>query len=351
MEAKLIEIAAKIGTPLALAGLTVAVLFLVYRAIIKSGLLSTVHASHTFKILNRVLTYVFVLALVAIALGVASYLVPSVVERPRKVSELEVTDLAVVKRPSFPVLDLKFRNVGRDVAYIKKVSIEVLEKKVKPEESHFYAGPSTWEYNVLIDPRSDQRVYELATSQIVPSNGTERFSIVIGQQSGYADIDYTDYRLRLRVHYNANEVIETKEVNVRVVSPPHFLAPLQPVGPTTEERLAALGSPNPKIVEEIATVVGAVGNRDALPKLLAVLAQPAEHYLSYYKEHVLTQPFHRERGLPAPAALEHMYASVLWAVKQLAGEFPMAALDRMAPDARAFADKALEQVKRRESGR
>ena len=130
MEATILGIGAKIGTPLALAGFAVAILYLLYRAVLRSGLLTTVNASHTFRVLNRILTFVFVLALVAIVLGVSAYLATSLIEPPRKVSDLEVTDVAVVPRPSFPLLDLKFRNLGRDAAYIKRVSIDILEKEI-----------------------------------------------------------------------------------------------------------------------------------------------------------------------------------------------------------------------------
>jgi hypothetical protein len=57
METRILEIATQIGTPLALAGLSIAVLFLIYRALISSQLLSTVTASHSFRVINRMLTF------------------------------------------------------------------------------------------------------------------------------------------------------------------------------------------------------------------------------------------------------------------------------------------------------
>lgn len=345
MEDKILGIAAKVGTPLALAGLTIAILFLLYRTVIRSGLLSTVRASHTFIILNRILTFVFVLSLIAIVLGVASYLATSLIEPPRKTSDLEITDVAVISRPSFPILDLKFRNLGRDVAYIKKVSLEVIDKKIEKDTNDYYAGPSTWQYNVLLDPHSDQRSYEIATSQIIPSNGTDRFNLVVGQQSSYGEINYTDYHLRLRVFYNENQATEIKDVKVRVYSPPHFLSPAKPVGPTLEDRLVALDSPDPLIVAEIATVVGAVGSKDAVQKLLSILKQDPDRYISYYEKAVLTKPYYNERGLPPDLAVKDMYISIFWALNQITGDYHEGAIKEMLPNARAIGEEALKAVK------
>ena len=67
-----LRIAASIGTPLALAGFTVGVLYLVYRLVLTRQL-SRVLPEHTFRLLSTVTRYVFVLALVALVLGISAY--------------------------------------------------------------------------------------------------------------------------------------------------------------------------------------------------------------------------------------------------------------------------------------
>jgi tetratricopeptide (TPR) repeat protein len=74
MEAKILAIAASIGTPLGLAGLAVGILYLLYKRILGQKL-SRILPEHTFLLFNRLATYLFCLALTAMLLGVASYLV------------------------------------------------------------------------------------------------------------------------------------------------------------------------------------------------------------------------------------------------------------------------------------
>lgn len=75
---KLFEIASKVSTPLALAGIVVMVLFFTFRSIIRLKIFSKQKEQNTFKVLNKVLNYVFILALISIVLGVTSYIVVSI---------------------------------------------------------------------------------------------------------------------------------------------------------------------------------------------------------------------------------------------------------------------------------
>lgn len=84
---KIFEIASNVGTPLALAGLTAAVLFFTYRAIIKLKIFSKQKEQNAFKIINKILNYLFVLSLVSIVLGVGSYLISNVVFDSKKNSK------------------------------------------------------------------------------------------------------------------------------------------------------------------------------------------------------------------------------------------------------------------------
>jgi len=69
----LLNIGASVGTPLALAGLVVTVLYLIYRAILK-GKFSRILPEHTYMLLDRMARYAFYLALTSIVLGVSAYL-------------------------------------------------------------------------------------------------------------------------------------------------------------------------------------------------------------------------------------------------------------------------------------
>lgn len=73
--ARLFEVAAQIATPLGLAGVVVIVLFLLYRGLIRGPLATQLSGSHSFRVINRLITYVFILGLVAITFSISAYLV------------------------------------------------------------------------------------------------------------------------------------------------------------------------------------------------------------------------------------------------------------------------------------
>jgi len=68
------EIATKISTPLVLSGITIFTLFFIYRYILKKKIFSRLKENNTFLIINRIITYLFILALVSIFLGTIGYL-------------------------------------------------------------------------------------------------------------------------------------------------------------------------------------------------------------------------------------------------------------------------------------
>ena len=74
----LTKIAGALGvvrTPLSLGGLAVLVLCLVYNKILGLGIFPTLKDSQAAQILNSMIGYVFWLAVVAVVLGIAGYLI------------------------------------------------------------------------------------------------------------------------------------------------------------------------------------------------------------------------------------------------------------------------------------
>lgn len=68
---KIFEIASKVSTPLALAGIVIVALFLVYREVVKKKLNLT--KSHSFEVLRLIIRGIFVLGLVALSFGLVGY--------------------------------------------------------------------------------------------------------------------------------------------------------------------------------------------------------------------------------------------------------------------------------------
>jgi uncharacterized membrane protein len=79
----------RVKTPLTLAGLALLIFYGVVSRILGLGIFSQLQESNTATILGQVLSYTFILALVCIVLGVASFLVTSLTgsskeKRPKK---------------------------------------------------------------------------------------------------------------------------------------------------------------------------------------------------------------------------------------------------------------------------
>jgi lysozyme len=71
----LLNVTSKIGTPLALAGIIVIVLYALYKQVLALNLFAPIDAAPTARLLQNVLNKLFWLALIALILGVASYIV------------------------------------------------------------------------------------------------------------------------------------------------------------------------------------------------------------------------------------------------------------------------------------
>jgi Na+/glutamate symporter len=88
---KLVAVASKVKTPLALSGLIVAVLYALYRQVLSLPVFENIGANPTFLLLENVLGKLFWLALIALILGVASYIVTVVLSHKMPSSSSNVT--------------------------------------------------------------------------------------------------------------------------------------------------------------------------------------------------------------------------------------------------------------------
>lgn len=70
----LFEIASAMKTPLALAGIVVVALYLIFKAILKLNIFPKLTRRDTFQLINKIMTYLFILAFIAIVLGFVSHM-------------------------------------------------------------------------------------------------------------------------------------------------------------------------------------------------------------------------------------------------------------------------------------
>lgn len=161
MEGQLFNIAAKIGTPLSIAAIIVIALYLLYKAILRLPIFAQLTGDKTFIIVDSIIKKIFILALVALMLGVCAYMysqyllshdgangksehdlrvvdVSSASEEapvgftpksigPVKSGNLSLEDLKDNSRQGsgFPTADIKLRNAGANTIFIKRLTVQV----------------------------------------------------------------------------------------------------------------------------------------------------------------------------------------------------------------------------------
>ncbi len=75
MDLSILEIGTKITTPIGISGFIITILYLLYRLLIRGRLLSRIAPAHTFKVINRLTTFIFILSIVGMVLGFIGYIV------------------------------------------------------------------------------------------------------------------------------------------------------------------------------------------------------------------------------------------------------------------------------------
>ncbi len=306
---------------------------------------------------NKLIAIVIVCALVVVSIGRFTNAVRDIKDFLNsflKKNSLEIVDARTEKSVHFPVVDLKLRNPGSEIAYVNAIEFEVLREKITGyEKAAFYALPSTWQYNVLLQPGSPARHYELAVSQVVPPNGVDRFYIVVGQASGYGKIRFVDYKLRLRIRYNQGRSIISPPFDLRVPSPVYFLTPKHLIGLSVNERITALESLDPRDVGEAAIILGVIREYKAVDALRAIFDKNPSIYTTYAKKTVSDFPdidpiigAHLEaQQFKVRRTLIEMYSSVFWALEHITGHYHQELIQNIRNEYRPLVVEALKEAR------
>lgn len=223
----LFEIATKVATPLSLSGLVIMVLFLLYRQIIAGPLAVQLSKSQAFHTLNRLIGFVFALAVLATILGVASLLLVhffppakreadvrpvgiNIVEPPKPTSPA-VSDTSNLNNPpaaplkkvarllpqkpelpdskEYPKVEVMVRNSGDQIAVLKSAIFHVSNIFVFGNIGHPAVLENSWTYDVML-PVDKKPPYDvrIPISQTVPPDGADRFTFRLGNNaSPYGD--------------------------------------------------------------------------------------------------------------------------------------------------------------------
>jgi hypothetical protein len=123
----------------------------------------------------------------------------------------------------FPLLDVKLRNIGKEVAVLYEMEIGVSRKLVQSNPGFIRTcqGPllPSWEYNLLLDELQDRdkgpEKIQLELSQVIEPNKADRFIVTVGQTRYWK----ATYELAFTLRFNKDEILDLGRVSLTIGAP------------------------------------------------------------------------------------------------------------------------------------
>lgn len=208
---EIFELASRISTPLALGGFVAAVLFFIFRQILKKNIFPSLTRSASAEVIKVIIDRLFVLALVAMVLGFAGYILPkpsqtsdpdrmqlrlnqnqsgngniqaggdvTIVNKSNKQeSLLEITNVRFTHDSEF---DVMVRNLGDTDLIIHEIKITKIGDPgiaVAP-----ILEPSA-KYHIPVDGIPLGKSKSIDVAHVVPANSADRFLIALHTTTVY----------------------------------------------------------------------------------------------------------------------------------------------------------------------
>ena len=100
---------------------------------------------------------------------------------------LRLVDISIEEPESgFPILDIKLRNVGKEVIFLKRAEFKIIRigKLRNPMIARYKLVRVSWNYNVKFDTTKEGLTINYGISQYIKSNDIDRFTFTIAQDDG-----------------------------------------------------------------------------------------------------------------------------------------------------------------------
>lgn len=162
------DIASKISTPLALAGIVVTAVFFIVKELIKRGLFSQLKGTQSFAIFKRALDWVFAFGILALVLGFSGYALNLLAPYWNKSEVYQV---------SINVLDPDQRPV-RDAEVVSSPS-GVLKKTDSGWELHLPDSAFGWDKTLRVWATRENGVYRGSSAIVLSDDHKPRLTITL----------------------------------------------------------------------------------------------------------------------------------------------------------------------------
>lgn len=173
---------------------------------------------------------------------------------------LELVEVSYVETDSLPKLDIKLRNTGDEVAFVKRVEFHVDKVWTLKWPSAGGAAPVTADYEVVLPTSGDPYIQPVPVSQSVDPNGVDRFTFTLMPDHPLSPFQDDVYLFHIVVVYDGDSKSVASEDLLYMLSYPSngfrtFPGPDYFTTPVTDN----LGKLYQQPVIEIAEVVRQIG--------------------------------------------------------------------------------------------
>ena len=124
-------------------------------------------------------------------------------------SNIKIVDISLNEDKEF-IVDIKLRNIGDQVAYIKEISFDILDyyNMINPQMTHYQLVESSHTYDVVLG-KEKQQVFNV--SQSIGANEVDRFQVKLASSIAETRM-VTIYYLTLSIIYDEdNKVVKSEK--------------------------------------------------------------------------------------------------------------------------------------------
>ncbi len=138
---------------------------------------------------------------------------------PRKKgpSLLKIVDISLhEQKDKYPYIEIKLRNVGDSVAFIKKVIFDIKDVGafMKVRDDRPCAVPISWNYDIKLSSEAGEYSYEI--SQVVPPDDVDRFTFTLAHSAGPLN---AIFKIFLKIIYDEDDKeITTEPILINIPS-------------------------------------------------------------------------------------------------------------------------------------
>ena len=74
-ESKIFKIVERAKTPLSITGISLMIMYLIIKKVLELDIYENVGAENTFKIIDKIINYIFAVAVISLLLGITAYII------------------------------------------------------------------------------------------------------------------------------------------------------------------------------------------------------------------------------------------------------------------------------------